>query len=141
MKDGSDRFFITGAHISHGEGWREGSGGRDVTWPPDHFFQQVPKNLPGVRENDRGTFLNTSEKKSRKKSLETPPEPRGSTFRLVKIVLGTLLGPPGKSPKIIEKVVQLGPVDHLRSVSSIYLCPTYICVQHISASNIYLCPT
>ena len=96
---------------------------------PDPFFPKVPKNLPGVRENDRGTFLNTSEK-NRKKSLKTPREPIWSAFPLIKSVLGTLLGPPGKSPKIVEKVVQLGPVDHLRSV-----------VQLRSVSNIDLCPT
>ena len=96
---------------------------------PDQFFPKVPKNLPGVPENDRGTFLNTSEK-NRKKLLKTPPEPHGSTFRLIKNVLGTLLGPPGKSPKIVEQIVQLGPVDHLRSV-----------VQLRSVSNIDLCPT
>ena len=85
---------------------------------PDQFFPKVPKNLPGVLENDRGTFLNTSEK-SRKKSLKTPREPIWSAFPLIKNVLGTLLGPLGKSPKIVEKVVQLGPVDHLRSTVQI----------------------
>ena len=96
---------------------------------PDPFFPKVPKNLPGVRENDQGIFLNTSEK-NLQNPLKTPPEPHGSTFPLIKNVLGTLLGPPGKSPKIVEKVVQLGPVDHLRSV-----------VQLRSVSNIDLCPT
>ena len=85
---------------------------------PDQFFPKVPKNLPGVREIDQGTFLNTSEKKLQNHP-KTPREPIWSAFPLIKHVMGTLLGPPGKSPKIVEKVVQLGPVDHLRSTVQI----------------------
>ena len=99
--------------------------------PLTHLFQGAWKHppklsrCPGNISGDLPAHL----QKNQRKSLKTPLEPRWNTLRRCPKLLGTLLGPVGESPKMIQKVVQLGPIVQPRSDDQLRSCPTYIFVQ------------